>query len=213
MEIKENSQKKILLSVLGVAILVVAVIGISFAAFSLTKTSDNPNTIQTGTLMVSYSEDTTEINITDALPMSDADALSASNLKNTNESFIFTVSTSASDAVTIPYSISLSPVAAENTLLNSNIKVYLTKGGSAVSETSTPKLVSALAIYNGHGRTGSFLLHSDSDVYNDSTGGNKQNEYVLKMWIDENTEVDMNAVEGKTYKARVNVDSDVSPLA
>ena len=33
-----NSSKQILLSVLGVAILVVAVVGISFAAFSYSKT-------------------------------------------------------------------------------------------------------------------------------------------------------------------------------
>lgn len=212
MEIKEDSQKKILLSVLGVAILVVAVVGISFAAFSLTKTSTT-NTLSTGTLMVSYSEDSQEINITDALPMSDEDALNAANLKEANESFAFTVSTTANDAVTIPYSISLTPVAADNTLLNSEIKVYLTKGGTAVAETSTPKLVSALSSYTGHSRTGSFLLHSDSDVYSDSTGGTTQSEYLLKMWIDSATELDMNVAEGKVFKAKVNVDSDVDPLS
>ena len=44
MEMKENNQKKVLLSVLGVAILVVAVIGISFAAYSTVFTS-NANTV------------------------------------------------------------------------------------------------------------------------------------------------------------------------
>ena len=41
-----NSSKQILLSVLGVAILVVAVVGISFAAFSYSKTGTVENTIQ-----------------------------------------------------------------------------------------------------------------------------------------------------------------------
>ena len=41
MEMKENSQKKVLLSVLGVAILVVAVIGISFAIYQTTFDSSN----------------------------------------------------------------------------------------------------------------------------------------------------------------------------
>ena len=34
---KENNSKQVLLSVLGVAILVVAVVGVSFAAFSYSK--------------------------------------------------------------------------------------------------------------------------------------------------------------------------------
>ena len=46
MEMKENSQKKVLLSVLGVAILVVAVIGISFAIYQTTFSSSNSNSIQ-----------------------------------------------------------------------------------------------------------------------------------------------------------------------
>ena len=50
---EESGSKKVLLSVLGVAILVVAVVGISFAAFSFTNTSDE-NSIQTGTITMSY---------------------------------------------------------------------------------------------------------------------------------------------------------------
>ena len=62
---KENSQKKVLLSVLGVAILVVAVIGISFAAYTATFDTGE-NSISTGTIMVSYTESDNAINITNA---------------------------------------------------------------------------------------------------------------------------------------------------
>ena len=73
MEIKENSQKKMLLSVLGVAILVVAVIGISFAAYSATFDYGDANSIKTGTIMVSYTEPSNAINLEEAMPMSDTD--------------------------------------------------------------------------------------------------------------------------------------------
>ena len=164
--------------------------------------------------MVSYSEDSQAINITDALPMTDADALSATNLDAANESFAFTVATSASNAVTIPYSISLTPATDpeddEVALTNNQIKVYLTKGGAAVSETSTPQLVSALDSYTGHSRTGAFLLHSDTaDVYG-ATGGSTTSEYVLKMWIDSSVEIDN--TQTMVYMAKVNVDSDVTPI-
>ena len=90
MEMKENSQKKVLLSVLGVAILVVAVIGISFAAYSTVFKSE-ANTVTTGTIMVTYDESGDAINIEDAMPMTDANGAAQTN----NGVFNFTVSTKA----------------------------------------------------------------------------------------------------------------------
>lgn len=203
---KENSQKKVLLSVLGVAILVVAVIGISFAAYSTTFKSDT-NSISTGTIMVSYTESNNVINIPDAMPTSDA---IGSALSGAGKTFDFTVSTKATNALTVPYVITLTPDA-NNTLKDSEVKVYLTKGGTAVSETpaTNAKTVSALAASDG--REGSFVLHNDSDVYTATGEEAKTSSYVLRMWVAENVTVD-NAAQ-KTYKAKVNVDSAVTPIA
>ncbi len=206
MEMKENSQKKVLLSVLGVAILVVAVIGISFAAYFTTFKSDT-NSISTGTIMVSYTESNNVINIPDAMPTSDA---VGSALSGAGKTFDFTVSTKATNALTVPYVITLTPDD-NNTLKDSEIKVYLTKGGTAVSETpaTDAKTVSALAAADG--RTGSFVLHNDSDVYNATGEDAKTSSYVLRMWVAENVTVDNTT--SKTYKAKVNVDSAVTPIA
>lgn len=206
MEMKENSQKKVLLSVLGVAILVVAVIGISFAAYSTTFKSDT-NSISTGTIMVSYTESNNVINIPDAMPTSDA---IGSALSGAGKTFDFTVSTKATNALTVPYVITLTPDA-NNTLKDSEVKVYLTKGGTAVSETpaTNAKTVSALAASDG--REGSFVLHNDSDVYTKTGEDAKTSSYVLRMWVAENVTVDNSS--SKTYKAKVNVDSAVTPIA
>ena len=83
-----NSSKQILLSVLGVAILVVAVVGISFAAFSYSKAGEVSNTITTGTITMSYSEPTNGINLTDALPITDE---AGKALSGDNNTFDFTV--------------------------------------------------------------------------------------------------------------------------
>ena len=85
---KDNNSKQILLSVLGVAILVVAVVGVSFAAFSYSKTGEKVNTITTGTITMSYSETTNGINLTNALPMTDGVGKA---LKDENQYFDFTV--------------------------------------------------------------------------------------------------------------------------
>lgn len=208
MEIRENSQKRVLLSVLGVAILVVAVIGISFAAYTGSGAS-NDNTINTGTLMVSYQEDSTAINITDALPMSDEDGVDPDNLTGDAESFTFTVSTNASDAISIPYTVTLTPANSGegNFLEASQVKVYLTKDGSAV--TGYPKAVSALTPATGT-RVGSYVLTTATDTFGADNTVAKNTTYVLKMWVD--SQVDVSGGQSYSYSAKVNVDSAVAPI-
>ncbi len=198
---KENSQKKVLLSVLGVAILVVAVIGISFAAYTATFDTGE-NSISTGTIMVSYTESDNAINITNALPIDDATGKALAGEGNT---FDFTVSTQATNALTVPYTITLTPVTvADNALANNQVKVYLTKDGTQVL---APTLVSGLTAATGT-RAGSFVLHTDKDVYTKTGETAKSSSYVLRMWVDKN----VTASQGLTYKAKVNVDSSVTPI-
>lgn len=201
---KENSQKKVLLSVLGVAILVVAVIGISFAAYTTSFNTDT-NSISTGTIMVSYTEPDSAINITDAMPTSDAVGITLT------QHFDFTVSTKATNALTVPYTITLTPTTG-NTLLDNEVKVYLTKNGSAVSETpaTSAKTISQLTAATGN-REGSFVLHTDSDNFTTTGEDAKSTSYVLRMWVADTVAVDGSTQ--KTYKAKVNVDSAVTPIA
>lgn len=204
MEIRENSQKKVLLSVLGVAILVVAVIGISFAAYSATRYSAE-NTISTGTLMVSYQEDSNAINITNAMPLSDD--LGKAMTEDT-EMFTFSVSTKATDAISVPYTISLTP-SAGNTLTNAQIKAYLTKDGTAIG---APKLVNQYTAITQGTRNGSYLLYSATDTFTSGNSATKDTTYVLKLWVDSNVDLS-SATESYTYSATVNVDSNVTPIA
>ena len=208
---KENDQKKMLLSVLGVAILVVAVIGISFAAYTTMFTS-SANTVSTGTIMVSYSESGQAINVTNAMPLDDT------NGKAQTEKFDFTVSTKADNALTVPYEVNLTKVTSSveegqtgyyASMDNNQIKVYLTKNDSAVTETGTNGvLVSELAASSL--RSGALKLHSASDVFSTTGESAKTTNYTLRMWIDHNVNVD--SVADKEFHAKVNVDSHVNPV-
>ena len=53
---EENSKQRILLSVIGVAILVVAVIGVSFAFFTYSRTGESNNVITTGNLVFHFDD-------------------------------------------------------------------------------------------------------------------------------------------------------------
>ena len=175
-----NSSKQILLSVLGVAILVVAVVGISFAAFSYSKTGTVANTITTGTITMSYSEPTNGINITNALPITDEVGKA---LKGDNNTFDFTVNATTSGNTNISYAITAVKDTASD-IPDSGIKVYLTSlNGEDETAVFTPKLVSALSKTSGHATgaaDGQYLLKEGN--YTATT----KEQYRLRMWVDEN---------------------------
>lgn len=220
MEMKENSQKKVLLSVLGVAILVVAVIGISFAAYSTVFTSD-ANTVTTGTVMVSYNEPSNAILVEDAMPMSDADGKAQTN----RGKFDFTVSTKADNALRVPYEISLTkvelactstepktPEGCFDSMADNQVKAYLEKENAYVAETGeNGTLISALGATNIRpAAQGAKLLHAETDTFTTTGEAAKTTNYTLRLWIDK--AVDYDAVSGKEYHAKVNVDSHVDPI-
>ena len=209
MEMKDNSQKKMLLSVLGVAILVVAVIGISFAAYTTTFKSD-ANTVTTGTIMVSYNEPSSAISVLDAMPISDADGKAQTG----SGKFDFTVSTKATNAISVPYEINLTKVTtgtpAFTSMADNQVKAYLTKGGSAVTETgANGAFISSLTASTV--RSGAKVLHTDSDTFAAGNTTATTTNYTLRLWIGH--DISYADVTGKEYHAKVNVDSHVNPMS
>ena len=194
-----NNSKQVLLSVLGVAILVVAVIGVSFAAYSYSKTGEKVNTITTGTITMSYSEDTNGINLVDALPMSDEQGKA---LSGTNNVFDFTVTATinGSGTTTINYDVTATKEG-ESTLDDSAVKVYLTDITSdADTQVLAPTKVSALT------KTGSSEASgAPNGQYKLTTGtftSTTTRKYRLRMWVAE----DYSSLSTSgTYKLRVNV--------
>ena len=176
-----NSSKQILLSVLGVAILVVAVVGISFAAFSYSKTGEVSNTITTGTITMTYTEPTNGINLTDALPITDE---AGKALKGDGKTFDFTVGATIAGDTNINYVISAVKDAASD-LPDLGVKVYLT---ATTGETETavfePKLVSQLDKTVAGNAAG-----APADQYILKTGNytaTGTDNYRLRMWVDSN---------------------------
>ena len=196
---KDNNSKQVLLSVLGVAILVVAVVGVSFAAFSYSKTGEKVNTITTGTITMSYSETTNGINLTNALPMSDGVGKA---LSEEEQYFDFTVSATISGNTTINYAVTATKEL-DSTIPDTGVKVYLTDmdadGDTPISGYETPKKVSELT------KTSSDVSGAPNGDYKLTSGtfnATTTHKYRLRMWVaDDYTGVDT----AHTYKLRVNV--------
>ena len=193
---KENNSKQVLLSVLGVAILVVAVVGVSFAAFSYSKTGEQVNTITTGTITMSYSEDTNGINLIDALPMTDEQGKA---LAGENNVFEFTVGATITGTTTINYAVTATKEA-DSTLDDTAVKVYLTditSGGD--TEVLEPTKVSTLQ------KTTSDVSGAPNGQYKLTSGTfntTTTKKYRLRMWVaDDYSSLGTSG----TYKLRVNV--------
>ena len=107
-----------------------------------------------------------------------------------------------------------------------NVRVYLTKEDETPVDLSTKeesnalykssnsksRLISELNEYSGRKEEKAKLLYSAQDVFNgDNSETTKSTKYVLRMWVDKNYPMD-NGTVSKTYKAKVNVDSVVTPL-
>lgn len=172
-----NSSKQILLSVLGVAILVVAVVGISFAAFSYSKTGEVKNTITTGTITMTYTEPTNGINLTDALPITDA---AGKALSGDNNTFDFTVTATIAGTTTINYAITA--VKGDGcTVADDGIKVYLTNQNDAeiLAPTKVTALSKTVAGNDAGAPADQYVLKTGTY----STVGTTTENYRLRMWV------------------------------
>ena len=208
MKDNNNNSKQVLLSVLGVAILVVAVVGVSFAAFSYSRTGEEVNTITTGTITMNYADDSNGIKLTNAMPMSDDDG---KKLTGENNVFDFTVSAtiSGSGTTNIDYAIIAAPEDG-NTLKDNDIKVWLTdtsdvgQGNTA----SNPVVLNTLPASSTTSTTTGSPDSSDDYVLKSGTfsGTGGSDSYRLRMWVDYNAPSMAGDVASQlTYQLRVNV--------
>ena len=96
-----NQSKQILLSVIGVAILVVAVVGVSFAFFTYSRTGSQNNIITTGKITFVFQDGDT-INLTNHFPITTAAGLA---LNGSGEKCTFSVTGNTTTGSTINFAV------------------------------------------------------------------------------------------------------------
>ena len=189
---KNEAKMKLIISILGLAIVLVAIIGVSFAIYRNTIITGQ-SSINTGSVTVSFTESNNSINIKNAIPITDE-----SGKNSSDNSFDFAVTTSSADKATVPYTINVT-TDENNTLDDSYVKIYLLKNNK---EVVAPSFVSELSTYTN--RANSKVLYNTKDIFN----GNENEiitHYTLKLWIDKDFDIGSNS--DKTYKLKVNVDT------
>ena len=177
-----DKKKQLLLSIGLVLILVLMIVGISYAAFKFVGLGQKPNTITTGAITMEYTESTNTISMTGALPTTDA---TGKVRLTAGEYFDFTIKSSIKGNTNINWEIAaedITPSSAKK-MAGKNIKLYLTKLDSTGAETQVmaPKVYNATTSANT--KTG-----RPSGVMSLATGTMSTSEttnYRLRMYVDE----------------------------
>ena len=196
-----NKQKfKNILTIGTTFILLIAVIGISYAAFNYSGIGQKLNTITTGAITMNYTESSNIISMSNALPTTDS---TGKKRLNSREYFDFTIKSSIVGNTDINYEIAAKEETG-NTFSGQNVKFYLTKVNSngTEEEAMPPKTYS-------EDPTGNVYTGRPSDMMSLFVGnlnqqGDTEIKYRLRLWVDEsyNPQSDNG---GLVYKVKVNV--------
>ena len=180
-----------------ILLLVVTIVGVSYAAFSYSKRGEKVNTITTGQIVMTYTETDNIIQIDGALPTTDKTG--TVQLK-AGEYFDFNISSTIVGNVNINYEISAKEVG-ESTIDGSNIKLYLTKlNGSEEEPLMTPETYHEETEENTYtGRPA-----GEMSLYKGSMNSSENNNYRLRMYVDENYNPQGDG-GGLTFSVKINV--------
>lgn len=218
---EQTSSKKIMLWIFVVMIVVISLVGLSYAFFRYSRLSDTSTVIQTGGVDFQYVEETNGITLTNAVPTPDVDAI---NTTDENAYFDFYISYNFSDFSVIRYEIDIedttdtleSVVSGENTKLDSSrIKVALEDRTVTMPEEPmvvNPTYFQELELRKASNEQPGYKL------YEKTGNGAGKDYYRLYMWIpeyDSNGEVvpvmDTDAVKGighQAFSVKINVQAD-----
>lgn len=184
----DNSlSKQILLVIIGIALLIVAVVGVSYAI----TVSD----ISTSKVRIVIDSSNVGIVMDNTLPMSDSDGILNSDVYD-----FCTVATVEKNS-SVKYEVALEKVLSDNNLNDSDVKIYLEKLSydEYVSTDITKVPSSFVADWNSDlASSGSMILYYGEFNNNSSSDKEMSECFRLRMWISEDTVIGSSPKEFKT---------------
>ena len=178
---------KITLLVAGALVILVGIIGITYAFFSTGGSQEQANTFTSGCLNISLTDASSSISLSNIYPVTDIEGLEGT-------SYDFTITNTCDTSAN--YSINLESLnQVSNSLSADYIKVALSSDtvGNVISILSdntsvTPEIDNAYESYN---------------LYTGTLGASETKTYHLKLWLDYDATVEQAA--NKVYQSKINV--------
>lgn len=185
----ENNSKQAILSIVGIAVLVIAVVGVSFAFFTYSKQGTTNNVITTGSIAFEFTETTNGLTLTNQFPQTVEEG-------KTNDTFDFKVTgnipaTMSPIAYTV-YAVPGDAVADKTRMKNSEIDFYLTTtGGTVATAYATGAPVGDTIDTTGLQIASGTIPASGSAV---------EHSYSMTMWVNDTVTIS-DTDTTKTYRA------------
>lgn len=191
----KDKKHQLLLSAIGILGIIFIVTGVTYAFFSYAKTGSKINSISSGNVKFTYTENPNGgrgIIITDAMPMLD----SVGKLQTGTDSYFdFRVTAVPGKTIAIPYTVT-ARVSSDSTLDAKVIKVWLSDQTNTEIEpvkyfdaTDAASRDDVLQKYTGVSYANKY---NERILYSGLVPANMQEEYVqnfrLRIWIDNNTD-------------------------
>ncbi len=176
-----DKKKQLLLSIGLVLILVLMIVGISYAAFKFTGLGNKPNTITTGAITMKYTESTNTISMNNALPTTDA---TGKVRLTAGEYFDFTLEGTIKGSENINWEIAAEDVTTATRKIDGKyIKLYLT----SLDENNNEKEVMAPTVYTTESTENTYTGRPANvmSLAKGSTSTSFSTKYRLRMYVDE----------------------------
>lgn len=202
----ENSlSKQIMLSVLGVAILILAIVGVSYAIFVTTLTGTKDSSISTGTISMSFVEDSDGISISNAFPMSDDKGKLMSGKDNVYD---FVVSSKIAGVTTVNYEIVAEKNSVSGVMLDDkDVRIYLQRQfedqyiDTPITANPSPFIRNNTVSILGSPADG-MILYSGEFVNNNANEELFEEHFRLRIWVSDSVIIDNIS---KTFSIKLNV--------
>lgn len=230
LELKNDNKKKLFL-LMTILLIIVFILGISYALYEVISNGAKENTIQTGSITFLYTEDDNAINITNAIPVTDANGIISDNY------FDFNVTGSGASNLKISYYVYFT-VDETSTMDLNNVKAYLTN--NPASDTTienevavvNPTTITDLVPFNlstllYDSTSNNYLLYTNSFNFTNDTNL-IVHYYRFRMWLSgtssssiiingtgENDSNHQAILTGGTLKLKINiyaVNGDLNPI-
>ncbi len=176
-----NNKRQLLLSIGLVLILVLMIVGISYAAFKFVGLGTKPNTITTGAITMKYEESTNTISMNNALPTTDA---TGKVRLTAGEYFDFTLEGTIKGTENINWEIAAEDVTTATRKIDGKyIKLYLT----SLDDTGNEKEVMAPTVYNTESTENTYTGRPANmmSLAKGTTSTSFSTKYRLRMYVDE----------------------------
>lgn len=191
---EKKDVRQILLSSLAILILIIAVIGISYAVWSQTFKGQKENTITTGKISFSYTEsETNNIKIENALPISDEQG---KKLNGNTEVFDFTVFNDST--VNVKYDVIVTPY--KNDMDDKYIKVYLTDQNDVALKPYDSEVPTYNTLNDDKEEKNSKILYSS-----ELTNVKKNEKLRLRVWVSDKFDNKNTPTQSYIFAFKVNV--------